>query len=341
LRFALVFFVISIFAIPVSAGFLPPAAGGRVIFEKYDAGKCVTYALDFDTGEMTPITALETKGGGGMWLMAFTPDWGTLLLADSFTDNDSEEPTIGIYVLNFGEAPELVLNWKSVPGADLETVYDETGGIFYIGREYDIFDGENQWPKTQVFKYELRTGRATLYAEFGFKLWLAGGFFDGNPYVTHTHYYSQENAWEKYYGYIGKEDGEIRDLGFVLRNNEPWMSHPVVGGPDEKRSVPPYFYVRKRIDVPGEFSDYNVVYVCDPDERDYYRVVLVQWAKVILYSPKADALVYISYLEGNDRSPKIVVRPVEKGIPWKIFPLSDERTPGYNYDPDYSLVAVE
>ena len=336
--------ILSVFILACSAGagFLPPAPGGRVIYKKYAAGKSETYALYLDTGEVTRVKALEKKGGGEMRLLAFTPDWDTLLLGDSFSGSDTEEATIGIYILNSGEKPELILNWESVPGFSMEAVYDETEGVFYISRRYDIFDGEDYRPKTQVFKYELRAETAVPLAEFDYNLRLAGGFFNGNLYVEHIHYYSQENSWEKYYGYIGKDDGEIRDLEFVLRDNESWLSNPVIGVPDEQRSVPPYFYVRKRIDFPGESSNYDLVYVCDLEERNYYRLALVQWAvNKILYSRKTDALVYISYIEGDDWSPKIVVHPVENGVPWKIFPLSYESTPGYKYKPSYRLIAVE
>lgn len=327
-----------------SAGFLNPTETGRVIYRKWDDHNVVTYAKDLDTGEETRLSALEKSSGGAIWLLlGFTPDWNTLIFVEYFGDYKDKDSYAAICRLDFGGHPELIFKWDRDPNMSLAAVYDEAENVFYVIRDRLFSEDKYYKYKTSVYLYDPKTRRAEMYAEFDNSVLLTGGSFEGELYAKYIDYDPVEEKSYGFFGYIGKDDREFHDLGFQLKDRRSWLTRTVTGAGYERLSAPLYFFVVKEYDVPAGAAVYCLVYVHSPGEPDYYGVVLVQWAfnQEILYSPKADALVYYSRLEGEERGPKIVVQPVDRGKPRKIFALSAEKAPGCKRPPGYSLVAVE
>ncbi len=344
MRFPLAFLLIISLAAPALAGFLEPTETGRVIYRKWDDHTSVTYAKDLFTGEETRLSALENSSGDAVWLLlGFTSDWNTLIFVKYAGDYKDKDSSAAIYRLDFGGTPELIFKWGRDPDMGLDAVYDEAEKVFYVIRDKLISEGEYYKYKTSVYLYDPKTRRGETYAEFDDSVLLTGGSFEGKLYAKYIDYDPVEDASSGFFGYIGEDNREFHDLGFQLKDRESWFTSTVTGAGCEKLYAPLYFSVVKDYDVTPYRGEYYIVYVKDSSEPDYYRVVLVQWAidREIFYSPKADALVYYSRLEGEQSGPKIVVQPVDRGKPRKIFPVSSEKAPGCKHPPVYSLVAVE
>ncbi|NIT35142.1 MAG: hypothetical protein GTN49_01360 [candidate division Zixibacteria bacterium] len=336
--------LIMVAGVVASAGFLNPTEAGRVIYRKWDDYNVVTYAKDLATGEETRLYALEKSSGAAVWLLlGFAPDWNTLIFVEYFGGYKDKDSYAAICRLDFGGHRELIFKWDRDPDMGLAAVYDEGENVFYVIRDRLFSEDKHYKYKTSVYLYDPDARRGEKYAEFDNSVLLTGGSFEGEPYARYIDYDPVEEKSSGFFGYIGKADREFHDLGFLLKNGESWFTSTVTGAGYDKSAAPVYFSVVKQYDGIPSRGEYYIVYVRDPNGRDYYRVVLVQWAinREIFYSPKADALVYYSCLEGEESGPKIVVQPVDRGKPTKIFALSSEKAPGCKNPPVYSLVAVE
>jgi hypothetical protein len=343
-RFTAPFFLIIFFTGLVSAAFLEPTEKGRIIYRKWDDDNVVTFAKDLDTGEETRLAALENSSGDAVWLLlGFTPDWNTIIFVEYAGDYKDKDSSATVYRLDFGGTPEEIFKWPRDPDMRLDVVYDETENVFYVIRDKLFSEGKYYKYKTSVYSYDPKTRRAETYADFDNSVQLTGGSFEGKIYAKYVDYDPVEEKSSGYFGYIGEYDKEFHDLGFQLINAGSWFTSTVTGAGYEDSYAPLFFSVVKDYDVTPYRGEYYIVYVRDPNEPENYRVVLVQWAidREIFYSPKADAFVYYSHLEGEDSGPKIVVQPVDRGKARKIFALPAEKAPGCKHPPVYSVVAVE
>lgn len=332
----------------VSAAFLEPSETGRVVYTKWDDYNSVTYAKDLDTGDETRLSPLENSSGDTIrLLLGFTPDWNTLIFVEYAGDYQDKDSSATVYRLDVGSTPEAIFGWPREPGMRLDAVYDEAENVFYVIRGRLFYEGEYSKYKTSIYLYEPKTGRAETYADFDNSVLLTGGSFEGKIYANYVYYDPVEEKSSGYFGYICKDgrndDSAFHTLSFQLKDRESWFTETVIGAGYDELTAPVYFSVVKKYDDTSGEGEYYIVYVRDPNKPGRYRVVLVQWAfnREIFYSPKADALVYYSRLEGEGAGPKIVVQPVDRGKPRKIFALPAETAPRYKNPPVYSIVAVE
>jgi hypothetical protein len=203
------------------------------------------------------------------------------------------------------------------------------------------YKNDNGGYVTRVYRYDPATDEGAFFAEPNVTLWLTGGSFDGNPYVRYLDYRPGEDRRSDFFGYIDKDDKEVRDLGFYLTEERYWSTHNVSEPPYEKVDKPIYYWVEKDT---GDVSSLTreIVFVRDPKAPSEYRSVTLTAAQSpILYSPSTDALVYLTYVEGEYWEPKIVVRPVD-GSPGKMFILPDQGPPGFKGSrPRYRLLLAE
>jgi len=328
----------------VSAAFLEPNETGRVIYRKWDDNNLVTYAMDLDTGGQTRLSVLENNSRDAIWLLlSYTPDWDTIIFVKYVGDYKDKNSYAAVYRLDFGGNPELIFKWERNPDMRLNAVYDEAENVFYVVKDTLFSKGEYYKYRTSVYLYDPKTRRAQMYAEFDDSVLLTGGSFEGNLYARYIDYDPVEDKSSGFFGYIGKDNREFQDLGFLLKDGESWFTSTVTSGGYEELYAPLYFSVVKNYDVTPNGGEYYLVYVKDSIKPDYYKVVIVQWAidREIFYSPKADALVYYSLLEGDEPGPKIIVQPIDAGKPREVFALPAERAPGCKHPPVYSLVSVE